>query len=175
MDGRIDSSSEEPTVELSPFNGLVWRIMFAEQKHYACDPVRSPVGRFHHGEQFALYTSCTEEGAGVAIKRYLGSQDPDRVIIRLQINAARIYDITGTKHSRSASVVWQDIYAGSGSAPTWKYSDAARKAGAQGMLYASRSRPELTHLVLFDVSAGVVKQSGGCRAWHDGIGLRSKS
>jgi hypothetical protein len=51
------------------------------------------------------------------------------------------------------SVVWLDAWAGGRPSTTWRFSDAARTAGAQGMLYSSRSRPELTHLVIFDPAA----------------------
>jgi len=113
----------------------------------------------------ALYTSCTEEGAGVAIKRYLNAGDPARIIVPLQIIANRIYDTRETDHSSQASVVWQDSVARGEPAPTWGYSDTAREAGAQGMLYSSRSRPDLTHFVLFDVSAGIVTRGGDIKAW----------
>jgi len=140
--------------------------MFSGQIQQACESVCSPVGRFHHSEQVAIYTSCTEEGAGVAIKRYLKSDDPSRIIVPLQIDANNIYDIRKSDNARQASVVWQDCVARGEPAPTWGYSDTARNAGAQGMLYSSRSRPELTHLVLFDVSAGIVKLNGNVKAWH---------
>lgn len=140
--------------------------MFAEQAERTCEPVRSPIGRFHHSEQVALYTSCTEKGASVAIKRYVKSDDPKRIIVPLQVNADRIYDIRKTDLSNHASIVWQDRVEKGESAPTWQYSDHARKAGAQGMLYSSRSRPDLTHLVLFDVSAGILKQAGDAKAWY---------
>ena len=153
-------------MELTPFTGTVWRIMFADQKQRACEIVSSPVGRFHHSEQVALYASCTEEGAGVAIKRYLKPDDPARIIVPLEINANNIYDIRKSDNARQASVVWQDCVARGEPAPTWSYSDTARDAGAQGMLYPSRSRPELTHLVLFDVSAGIVRQSGDIKVWN---------
>lgn len=156
---------EKIAIELTAFSGIVWRIMFADQLAQACGPVGSPIGRFHHSEQVALYTSCSEEGAGVAIKRYLKSDDPQRIIIPLQINADRIHDIRKTDFSKRASIVWQDCVEEGKAAPTWQFSDTARKAGAQGMLYASRSRPELTHLVLFDVSTDVVKQAGDAKAW----------
>jgi len=156
---------ENKSIELISFKSLVWRIMFADQKLQACEPVSSPVGRFHHSAQIALYTSCTEEGASVAIKRYLKSDDRPRVIVPLQITAANLYDIRNTEFSSQASVVWQDCVAQGEPAPTWQYSDAAREAGAQGMLYASRSRPDLSHLVLFDVASSVVTQAGKAKAW----------
>lgn len=160
-----EASEEKTTIELTAFSGIVWRIMFADQSEQTCEPVRSPVGRFHHDNQIALYTSCTKEGAGVAIKRYLKSDDPKRIIAPLQVNAKRIYDIRKTDFTKSASIVWQGNVENGEPAPTWQYSDAARTAGAQGMLYSSRSRPDLTHLVLFDVSKGVVVPGGDAEAW----------
>jgi hypothetical protein len=154
-------------IQLTPFTGVVWRIMFSDQEYKACESVSSPIGRFHHSEQPALYTSCTEEGAGIALKRYLKSDDPARIIVPLQVSSINIYDIRGTDFSSKASVVWQDCVAKGESAPTWSYSDKARAAGAQGLLYASRSRPDLTHLVLFDVSAKTVSQAGNSKAWHN--------
>jgi len=154
-------------VEFISFTGTVWRIMFADRKQLACEAVSSPIGRFHHSEQIALYTSCTEEGASVAIKRYLRSDDPARIIVPLLINTEKVYDIRKTKFSSQASVVWQEYVAKGESAPTWEYSDTAREAGAQAMLYASRSRPDLTHLVLFDVSGDIVEQAGESKLWFD--------
>ena len=84
------------------------------------------------------------------------------------MSADRIYDVRKTNFSTRASVVWQDAIEKGESAPTWQYSDAARIAGAQGMLYASRSRPDLSHLVLFDVSFGIVEQAGDAKAWISG-------
>jgi len=139
--------------------------MFADQVSQACEPVHSPIGRFHHSAQVALYTSCTEEGASVAIKRYVKPDDPKRIIVPLRVDDARIYDIRKTDLSKGASIVWQDCVEKGDPAPTWQYSDYARKAGAQGMLYSSRSRPDLTHLVLFDVSTDILKQSGDAKAW----------
>ncbi|MDC0435522.1 RES family NAD+ phosphorylase [bacterium] len=141
--------------------------MFADKIKLSCEPVGSPIGRFHHSEQVALYTSCTEEGASVAIKRYVKSDDAKRIIVPLQINAVRIYDIRKTEFSHHASSVWQDCVEKGEAASTWQYSDTARKAGAQGMLYSSRSRPDLTHFVLFDVSTGIVKQAGDAKAWSN--------
>ncbi|MBL9048320.1 MAG: RES family NAD+ phosphorylase, partial [Tabrizicola sp.] len=103
----------------------------------------------------ALYTSLTVEGTQVAMKRYLGSDDPQRHVVPLTIRALRLADQRG---NTAASVVWQDIHAAGATPPTWAHSDNARAMGAQGMLYSSRSRSDLTHLVLFDLS--VIKAVG---------------
>lgn len=140
--------------------------MFSDQEQRACESVSSPIGRFHHSEQIAMYTSCTEEGAGIAIKRYLKPDDPARIIVPLYIDSVNIYDIRNTDLSNKASVVWQDCVANGEAAPTWTYSDSAREAGAEGMLYASRSRPDLTHLVLFDVSPNIVRIAGNSKRFY---------
>ena len=125
----------------------LWRAVFAGVDPLA--PVTWPEGRFHHSGQWAIYGSLTPEGCAVAIARYLREGDPPRMVVPLQITA-RVLDCSGQP---GLSVVWQDVRAGGAVAPTWAASDAARASGAQGMLYSSRSRPDLTHLVLFDGAA----------------------
>lgn len=112
-------------------------------------PASAPEGRFHHSGQTALYCSLTVEGTVVAMRRYLRATDPPRLVVPLALRMARLADLRGND---KASVVWQDIRAGGLPAPTWALSDRARQEGAEGMLYSSRSRPELTHLVLFDLA-----------------------
>jgi RES domain-containing protein len=145
---------------LTPFRAIVWRILWADLADAPLAPARAPEGRFHHGGQRALYASLTAEGALVAIRRYVHHDDPPRVIIPLQVTADRITDLRQLPDPSRASVVWQDDRASGAPAPTWALSDAARATGAQGMLYASRSRPDLTHLVLFDPHPGLVTVAG---------------
>lgn len=127
------------------FAGTVWRMTFAGRN--ALVPVTSPEGRFHHSGQNAIYTSLTPEGTAIAIRRYVMPNDPPRVIQPLLVDATRVVDLRG---NRDASVIWQDQRATGSPAPTWEFSDAARIKGAQAMLYSSRSRPDLSHLVVFD-------------------------
>ncbi len=144
------------------FTGEVWRIVFTADAARAAAPVPSPEGRFHHSGQPAIYTSLTQEGCGVAIRRYLRGDDVPRVIVPLHIKATRLVDLT--EAGAAPSVVWQDVRAAGQPAPTWTLSDAARAQDAQGMFYRSRSRPDLTHLVLFDLA--VVTKVGTARPWQ---------
>lgn len=137
------------------FSGTVWRILFADLAGAPTAPARAPEGRFHHSGQWALYASLTPEGAGVAIRRYVGADDPARVILPLEVTQARLADLRGRPE---VSQIWQDIRATGAAAPSWPYSDTARAEGAQGLLYSSRSRPELSHIVLFD--PGPVRAGG---------------
>lgn len=157
---------DEEAIKFTSFKGVVWRIMYADQQDKVCEPVSSPVGRFHYSEQSAIYTSCTEEGAKIAIKRYVKRNDQERIIVPLAVDMDCIYDLRNTEDSLHASIVWQDIFEENGYSPTWKYSDRAREAGAQGMLYSSRSRPDVSHLVLFQISEKLVRQAGDCRFWN---------
>ena len=126
------------------FTGSSYRLIFTDQD--ALLPVQSPEGRFHHSGQFAIYTSLTPEGCSIAIKRYMDGDDAERHIVPLNISLERVADMRGRK---DASVVWQNERDAGHPASTWAISDAARALNAQGILYSSRSRPDLTHLVLF--------------------------
>lgn len=137
---------------MKPFRGQIWRLVLPGQDPIA--PTSQPEGRFHHSGQTALYCSLTPEGCTVAIRRYQSADEQPRLLVPLQVDLLRCADITG---DAGASVVWQE---GPRPSPTWAWSDQARAAGAQGMLYSSRSRPDLTHLVLFDDPRRIVTAQG---------------
>lgn len=137
---------------MGPFNGTIWRILPRENAHLPLAPARAPEGRFHHDGQFAIYTSLTAEGAGVAIQRYLAADTRPRVIVPLVVESSAILDLRGRDDDiRATTLVWQNDRAKGQRAPTWTVSDRARANGAQGILYQSRSRPDLSHLVLFNI------------------------
>ena len=142
------------------FAARVWRLAAAATSPTA--PAASPEGRFHHSGQAALYTPLTPEGAAIAIRRYMSADDPPRRLYPLSVNAGRIADMRG---DRSLSVVWQDMRATGAPAPTWAISDRLRAAGAQGLLYSSRSRPDLGHLVLFGDFDRIIRADGPGAAW----------
>lgn len=127
------------------FDGPVWRLLPKSLVTTPCEPARAPEGRFHHSGQIAAYASLTAEGAHVAIKRYI-EDGVKRELVSLWLKSDRVVDQRGNK---LASVVWQDVRAAGALSPTWAWSDAARDIGAQAMLYSSRSRPDLVHVVVF--------------------------
>ena len=147
--------------ELVRFSGTVWRILFADQSNAPFEAARAPAGRFHHSGQFAIYTSLTAEGCGVAIKRYVTNRDPARVILALDVRNASLLDVT---HNNEASMVWQGVHESGQLSPTWAFSDQARAHNADGILYSSRSRPDLTHAVFFsaDIFSGRINT---CQPW----------
>lgn len=130
---------------LTTFDGPVWRLMPDSMIDTPQAPASAPEGRFHHSGQLAAYASLSAEGTTVAIQRYL-SDGIRRVLIPMWLAARSVADIRGNE---SASVVWQDVRSSGASSPTWDIADAARAAGAQAMLYSSRSQPDLSHVVVF--------------------------
>jgi hypothetical protein len=82
----------------------------------------------------------------VAIQRYL-SDNIVRKLIPMWFEADWVAD---ERENAEASLIWQDLRASGQTPPTWAISDAARHAGAEAMLYSSRSRPDLSHVVIFN-------------------------
>nr|WP_217359531.1 RES family NAD+ phosphorylase [Ruegeria arenilitoris] len=144
------------------FSGPVWRILFLSQIDAPLAPAKAPEGRFHYAGQTALYASLSAEGAGVAIRRYVSDGDPPRVLQRARITKARLMDLSGRP---DVSIVWQDIHDAQGCSPTWQCSDEARAMGADGLLYSSRSRPELSHVVLFNISPALIRTDASATEW----------
>lgn len=133
---------------LIAFDGPVWRLLADELVVTPAVSANAPEGRFHHSGQIAAYASLSAEGAGVAIKRYL-SDGRQRKLVAMWLKAEAVADVRG---NAAASVVWQDEVAAGFAPTTWAISDAARRAGAQVLLYSSRSRPDLSHVAVFDPS-----------------------
>jgi len=148
-----------------PWTGRVWRILLADRSDPLA-PARAPEGRFHHDGQAAIYTSLSPEGCGVAIRRYLATDTRPRIIAPLKVRAMRVRDLRGNAAEGAlppASVIWQDARAQGLPASTWGLSDAARRDGAQAVLYRSRSRPDLTHMAIFDTT--VLTRTGSSVPW----------
>ncbi len=138
---------------MKPLSGTFYRLIDKARAGEILAPARSPEGRFHHDGQRALYLSETPEGCRVAMARYRELTTPEQTVVPLTLTNAHVLDLRDPAQCgrfyvdpSSMNLVWQDLPRPS---PTWSISDAARAAGADGLLYPSRSRPELTHLTLF--------------------------
>lgn len=156
-------SSRKASKLIAEFSGPVWRILFSCYTGDPLSPARAPEGRFHHSGQFAIYASLSVEGAGIAIRRYIDSDKRQRVIQKFQVSGARMMDFRGRPE---VSVVWQDLRDLGHPSPTWRYSDLARNQGLDGLLYSSRSHPELSHLVLFRADPDRIHKDGAAYAWR---------
>ena len=141
---------------MTPFSGRFYRIIFKHNLARVLDSVPNPEGRFHHDGQPALYFSPSHNAARVAIDSYYRANDAARVIVPLKLSGANVLDFR-----RPATSVGLGLTGGETTvhrrrerrakkpATSWRASDAARAAGADGMIFHSRKAPPLWHIVLF--------------------------
>ncbi|MBV1867794.1 MAG: RES family NAD+ phosphorylase [Marinosulfonomonas sp.] len=134
----------------------VYRIIFEQHLPDVLAPVRSPEGRFHHDGEAALYSSCTPDGARLALGYYARANDAPRQIVELAITGAKLFDMRDAAACAALSITysdatvrWQNERADDRLASPWRISDIVRRSGADGMYYPSSSQPEFFHLVLF--------------------------
>lgn len=142
---------------IRPLAGRFWRSTFVETAHSLTQPASAPNGRWHHGGQTALYLSGSPEGCTVALKVYLRQDDLPRGIFPLDVIAQRIVDLRDARVRDAFEVsltdihaFWNDYVQAGETSPTWELSDQLRGLGVEGILSPSRSRPDLTHLTLFN-------------------------
>ncbi len=136
--------------------GTFWRSVFTSDVGRILQGAKSPEGRYHHDGQKALYLSPSPEYSRIAIDTYLRPDDPPRLIVPLALTNASLADLREPKVQRAlglngteASVPWQPQRAFGQPATAWIASDAARGAGADGIIYAARTDPARWHIVLF--------------------------
>ncbi|MBL1435256.1 MAG: RES family NAD+ phosphorylase [Rhodobacteraceae bacterium] len=136
--------------------GTFYRLIETARAGDNLAPARSPEGRFHCSGQQAMYLSETPAGCHVAMAYYARSDGPALSLHALALSNAYVLDLRNPTQCARLGIDpsnvnnrWQNERAEGLEASTWAISDAARLAGADGMLSPSRSRPELTHLTLF--------------------------
>lgn len=144
-------------MQFHQLSGLYYRIVPASRAHLALDPAVSPEGRFHHDGQPALYASSRPDWAEHAIKAYVRSEDPPRLICEIEVRCDRVLDLRDARQCADwgvdphlAAMPWLPERRGGHFASTWRVSDLARQRGADGMVYTARSAPDRWHLVLFN-------------------------
>ncbi len=140
-----------------PLSGRFYRITFASDATRVLGGVIHPEGRFHHDGQPAFYASPTCQAAAIAVATYVKPDDAPRVLIPLKISAAKVFDLRNPEtcaslgiEAHTPSVKWAEQRAKGEPATSWQASDAARKYGADGMIYTSRKDPNRWHIVLFN-------------------------
>lgn len=150
--------------------GRFWRILPATALDAALDPVISASGRFHHDGQRALYCSPTAQAAGRAVAPYLKPGAAPALAIPLVLERASVLDLRDLNvlqhlglQGHEADRPWIPELRAGLPATSWRASDAARQAGADGMIYTARSAPHRWHLVLFRWNEGdgaILRQEG---------------
>ncbi|MFT4960476.1 MAG: RES domain-containing protein [Paracoccaceae bacterium] len=119
------------------FSGTIWRIMAQENAHSPLAAARAPEGRFHHSGQFAIYTSLTAKGAGIAIQHYFAQDTRPKVIVPILVEAHDILDLRGTTEDiQATTMVCQDNRAKGLRAPNWDVSGLARTSGRRACFIA---------------------------------------
>ena len=133
-----------------------WRVLFADRADVALAPVANPEGRFHHDGQPALYLSTTMAGVGASLARYVGENDPPRIIVGLDLAGGRMADLTDAAAAEALGIDpqitrhrWDIDRAAGRPPPTWGLADRLRSGGFDGLLYSSRQRSDLSHIALF--------------------------
>ena len=164
-----------PEQHVRVLSGRYYRMKFLHEAEDILGPARAAEGRSHYGGQRALYLLETERGTAIASKRYVRPGDPPRAIFPLLVTAARVVDLRDAEATKALCIDtthraadWQSIRARGLPSPTWEISDRVRDLGLDGMLYASRSEPSLTHLTLFrwnSTGAAQVRRDGDPEPW----------
>ena len=141
---------------MKSLSGQFYRVIFARDLPNVLQGIRHPEGRFHHDGQPAIYMSPSPETAAIAVATYIRPGDPARITVPLGLDGANMLDFRRPDVEKSlgltggeTSVTWQDQRAVGLPATSWLASDAARDAGADGMIYPSRKEPSRWHIVLF--------------------------
>ncbi|MGL5011840.1 MAG: RES family NAD+ phosphorylase [Paracoccaceae bacterium] len=136
--------------------GRFWRSVFLTDVGRVLDGARSVEGRYHHDGQAALYMSPSPGFSRIAIDAYLRPDDPPRVIVPLEVRQANLADLRDPAvqqqlglNGAESGTLWQPERAAGKAATSWIASDAARNAGADGIIYAARSDAARWHIVLF--------------------------
>ncbi|HET6605617.1 MAG TPA: RES domain-containing protein, partial [Rhodopila sp.] len=143
-----------------PFRKVEGRFVRAVLADRAGDVVAPPgplsAGRYHRPGQAALYMSATVDGAIAAVSKYMRADRLPRIIVPLLVGEALVIDQREADACRGigidptlSSFPWQPALAAGQDPPSWRNADAARAAGADGIIDCSRTMPGAWHLNLF--------------------------
>lgn len=145
-------------MKFTPISGRFWRAIAADRVDRVLDPPgNDSAGRYHRPGQRALYITPEADWATIAIGRYLLADGIKRLVVPLEIDHAELFDqrdpaacaALGIDPTQS-QVRWNDELAAGREPPSWLASDAARTAGADGIIDVSRGIAGGWHACLFD-------------------------
>lgn len=142
---------------LHRISGRFWRAVALDRVGQVLDaPGPDSAGRYHRPGQPALYITPQADWATIAIGRYLLADGVERVVVPLELDGAQMFDqrdstacaALGIDPAQS-QVRWNDELAAGRQPLSWRVSDAAREAGAQGIIDVSRGIEGGWHACLF--------------------------
>ncbi|MDK4740873.1 RES domain-containing protein [Rhizobium sp. CNPSo 3464] len=152
-----EQSRAEPSNILRKVSGRFFRSVPVERLDHVLDPPdERSAGRYHRLGQPALYMSASPEWAVMAISGYMREDGRRRVVVPLLVGDAFVLD----QHDQQAcerlgidrnasNFPWRPALAAGEEPPSWRTADAARAAGADGIIDRSRMIPGGWHLNLF--------------------------
>ena len=138
-------------------SGLFFRAILAQRADQVlAPPAPGSAGRYHRLGQPVLYTSPSADWATIAVSGYMREDGLSRVVVPLLIGEAHVVDqrddaacaLLGIVPERS-NEPWRSSLAKGEEPPSWRNADAARAAGADGIIDVSRTIPGGWHLNLF--------------------------
>jgi RES domain-containing protein len=140
-----------------PISGHFFRSVLLERQDQVLDPPdSSSAGRYHRPGQPALYTSPTMEWAIIAVSGYMREDGRRRVVVPLIIGEAWVLDQHDEQACKQLGIdrdqsneSWRSALAANRQPACWRSSDAARLAGADGIIDRSRMISGGWHLNLF--------------------------
>lgn len=145
------------TLRFHRITGQFWRAIAVERVgEVLAAPASENAGRYHRPGQAALYITPHADWATIAIGRYLLADGIARVAVPLELDDAAVFDqrdpiacaALGIDPEES-QVRWNTELAAGREPPSWRASDAARAAGAQGIVDRSRGIEHGWHVCLF--------------------------
>lgn len=142
----------------SPFKqveGVFYRAVDVNHLDDAIGGSRS-AGRYSAADQPTLYLSSTPEGVKAAMIAHAHSRSASLQLVRIQVEADRIFDLRDEEARRildididDATAPWQEIVAAGLKPSSWLVREKIGEAGGVGLIDPSRKAPGLWHLVLF--------------------------
>ncbi|MFV0624136.1 RES domain-containing protein [Sphingomonas sp. ac-8] len=142
---------------LRRMEGLFYRSVPADRVAEVLAPPRpDSAGRYHRPGQATLYMSPSLEWATIAVSGYIREDGIVRVVVPLRVGMAQVLDqhdaaacrLLGSDREHS-NIPWRRELAAGREPPSWRNADAARRAGADGIIDRSRMIPGGWHLNLF--------------------------
>lgn len=144
-------------IRLLTVEGRFWRAMCADRLGAVLDaPGPESAGRYHRPGQPALHVTRHADWATIALGVYLHEDGAPRLAVPLEIEPARLVDQRDPDTCRAlgidaadSALSWRAALAAGEEPPSWRAADAARAAGADGIVDPSRGIEGGWHAVLF--------------------------
>ncbi len=147
----------ESKIPLRKITGRFYRAVLADRvEHVLGSPGPESAGRYHRLGEPALYITPHADWAVIALGGYMADDGLSRVVVPVELDAAYVVD----QHDEAACAAlgidrdlsqrpWRKALEAGEQPPSWRNSDAARLAGADGIIDRSRGIAGGWHVALF--------------------------